>query len=60
MADVTPEKSAEEREDRFRVALGFGVAIVLVLALSCCCTGSLLVNVTDDGHQTQYREHPRH
>ncbi len=46
-------------EDRFRVMLGFGSAITLVLALSCCCVGSLLVNATDDGSQTQYREHPR-
>jgi hypothetical protein len=58
MADVTPQKSDEEREDRFRIALGIGTAVMLVLALACCCTGSLLVNATDDGHQTQYRERP--
>lgn len=59
MAEVT-RKTGEEREDRIRVALGIGTALMLLLSLSCCCTGTLLVNATDDGHQTRYRETHRH
>ena len=59
MAEVTP-RTAEEREDRVRIALGIGTALMLVLALGCCCTGSLLVNATDDGSQTRHHAPRRH
>lgn len=53
---VKPVVSPEEaREDRFRMALGFGAAMILVSALSCCCLGSALVAATDDGGQTHSR-----